>query len=72
MLGHVPDTGDRVTGRAVDDFVEQAADALRALDEAVATPCAPSGRSAGDRRVSRRPGVVLAAGRGVPVSTRRG
>ena len=36
VLGHVPDTGDRVTGRAVDDFVEQAADALRALDEAVA------------------------------------
>ena len=36
VLGHVPDTGDRVTGRAVDDFVEQAADALRALDESVA------------------------------------
>jgi len=36
VLNHVPDTGDRVTGRAVDDFVEQAADALRALDEAVA------------------------------------
>ena len=36
VLGHVPDTGDRMTGRAVDDFVEQAADALRALDEAVA------------------------------------
>jgi transposase len=36
VLGHVPDTGDRTTGRAVDDFVEQAADALRALDESVA------------------------------------
>ena len=36
VLGHVPDTGDRMTGRAVDDFVEQAADALRALDESVA------------------------------------
>ncbi len=36
VLGHVPDTGDTATGRAVDDFVEQAADALRALDEAVA------------------------------------
>ena len=36
VLGHVPDTGDPATGRAVDDFVEQAADALRALDEAVA------------------------------------
>jgi hypothetical protein len=36
VLGHVPDTGDTTTGRAVDDFVEQAADALRALDQAVA------------------------------------
>ena len=36
ILGHVPDTGDAATGRAVDDFVDQAADALRALDEAVA------------------------------------
>ena len=35
ILGHVPDTGDRATGRAVDDFVDQAADALRALEEAV-------------------------------------
>jgi hypothetical protein len=35
VLGHVPDTGDAATGRAVDDFVEQAADALRALDETV-------------------------------------
>lgn len=36
VLGHVPDTGDTATGRAVDDFVEQAADALRALDQSVA------------------------------------
>jgi hypothetical protein len=36
VLRHVPDTGDSATGRAVDDFVDQAADALRALDEAVA------------------------------------
>jgi len=36
LLGQVPDSGDPATGRAVDDFVEQAADALRALDEAVA------------------------------------
>jgi hypothetical protein len=36
VLGHVPDTGDTATGRAVDDFVEQAADALRALDRSVA------------------------------------
>jgi hypothetical protein len=33
VLSHVPDTGDTATGRAVDDFVEQAADALRALDQ---------------------------------------
>ncbi|MEO8830053.1 hypothetical protein [Lapillicoccus sp.] len=32
VLGHLPDTGDHVTGRSVDDFVEQAADALRALE----------------------------------------
>ncbi len=32
VLGHLPDTGDHVTGRAVDDFVEQAADAFRALE----------------------------------------
>ena len=31
-----PDAGDTATGRTVDDFVDQAADALRALDEAVA------------------------------------
>src|SRR5690349_16812919 len=36
LLDHVPDTGDTTTGRAVDDFVEQAADALRALDESIA------------------------------------
>ena len=35
VLSHVPDTGDTTTGRAVDDFVEQAADSLRALDEAL-------------------------------------
>jgi hypothetical protein len=36
LLGALPDTGDPVVGRAVDDLVEQAADALRALDEQVA------------------------------------
>jgi hypothetical protein len=36
VLSHVPDTGDTATGRAVDDFVEQAADALRALDQVLA------------------------------------
>ena len=36
LLHHVPDTGDLVTGRVVDDFVEQASDALRALVESLA------------------------------------
>ncbi len=36
LLDHVPDTGDYATGRAVDDFVEQASDVLRALAESVA------------------------------------
>ncbi|WP_295697699.1 hypothetical protein [Lapillicoccus sp.] len=36
LLHHVPDTGDHVTGRIVDDFVDQASDALRALAESVA------------------------------------
>ena len=58
-----------MTGRAVDDFVEQAADALRALDEAVAeTLRAAGGGARRDRRGDRRPGVVLAAGRGVAVA----
>lgn len=35
LLHHVPDTGDLVTGRVVDEFVEQASDALRALAESV-------------------------------------
>ncbi len=35
LLQHVPDTGDAVTGRAVDDFVDQAGDALRALAESL-------------------------------------
>ncbi len=35
LLDHLPDTGDHPTGRAVDDFVEQASDALRALEESL-------------------------------------
>ncbi|MEP6798312.1 MAG: hypothetical protein ABI890_09200, partial [Lapillicoccus sp.] len=35
LLQHVPDPGDHVTSRVVDDFVEQASDALRALAECV-------------------------------------
>lgn len=35
LLHLVPDTGDLVTGRVVDAFVEQASDALRALVESL-------------------------------------
>jgi hypothetical protein len=35
VLTALPDAGDVTTSRAVDDLVEQAADALRALDEVV-------------------------------------
>ncbi len=35
LLHQVPDTGDHATGRAVDDFVEQACDALRVLEESL-------------------------------------
>lgn len=34
LLTHLPDLGDAVTQRAVDAWVEQAADSLRALAEA--------------------------------------
>ena len=59
LLGQVPDTGDSATGRAVDDFVEQAADALRALDEAVAetlrrlSPIAPESEEEAARAAPR-------------------
>lgn len=56
VLAHVPDTGDPATGRAVDDFVEQAADALRALDETVS---ATLRRLQGD--VADQPGVPSSA-----------
>lgn len=35
LLTHLPDLGDPVTQRAVDGWVEQAADTLRAVAEAV-------------------------------------
>jgi hypothetical protein len=35
VLAALPDAGDPATGRAVDDLVEQAGDALRAVDELV-------------------------------------
>lgn len=35
LLHHVPDTGDLVTGRIVDDFVERTSDALRALAQSL-------------------------------------
>jgi len=43
LLQHVPDTGDHATGRAVDAFVEQAVDALRALAEVVGETLAGAG-----------------------------
>ena len=35
LLTHVPDLGDLATGRVLDAWVEQAADTLRALSEAM-------------------------------------
>lgn len=35
LLTHVPDLGDLSTGRVLDAWVEQAADTLRALSEAI-------------------------------------
>jgi hypothetical protein len=57
VLSHVPDTGDTTTGRAVDDFVEQAADSLRALDEAVIATM---------RRIDAADGMPLDAGSAAP------
>lgn len=37
LLAHVPDTGDPVTGRSVDAFVDEAAAALRRLAGSLAT-----------------------------------
>ncbi len=47
VLGALPDTGDPVVGRAVDDLVEQAADALRALDEQVSRTLVELDRASG-------------------------
>lgn len=47
LLGALPDAGDPVVGRAVDDLVEQAADALRALDEQVARTLVELDRAGG-------------------------
>lgn len=35
LLTHVPDLGDRIVQRALDEWVEQAADTLRAVSEAL-------------------------------------
>lgn len=46
LLSLVPDTGDHATGRSVDDFVEQASDALRALVESIGETVAALGPAA--------------------------
>ena len=45
LLTHLPDLGDPVTQRAVDGWVEQAADTLRAVAEAVAERLLDMGRT---------------------------
>lgn len=58
ILNHVPDTGDHVAGRAVDDFVEQASDALRVVAERLTETLdrLVGDRLGGDRRRGREPG----------------
>lgn len=48
LLTYLPDLGDRVTQRAVDGWVEQAADTLRGLAELVEERLIDLGRSAAD------------------------
>lgn len=77
VLAYLPDTGDPVTGRAVDDFVEQAADALRALDEvlhgalAQLTPASPADEYAGERADPPVPAESGLAEDSVPSGRRR-
>lgn len=47
LLTHLPDLGDPVTQRAVDAWVEQAADSLRAVAEACEERLLDLGRSPG-------------------------
>ena len=46
LLTHLPDLGDPVTQRAVDGWVEQAADTLRAVAEAIEERLLDVGRAA--------------------------
>lgn len=48
LLTHLPDLGDAVTQRAVDSWVEQAADTLRALGEALEERLIELGRARAD------------------------
>lgn len=48
LLTHLPDLGDAVTQRAVDSWVEQAADTLRALGEALEERLIELGRAPAD------------------------
>jgi hypothetical protein len=66
VLSHVPDTGDTSTGRAVDDFVEQAADSLRALDEALTTTIRLIDTTAGMPGNGGSPGTGIPGAPGIP------
>lgn len=54
LLTHLPDLGDAVTQRAVDAWVEQAADTLRALAEACEERLLEVGRAPADARGTTR------------------
>jgi hypothetical protein len=55
VLSALPDAGDPATGRAVDDLVEQAGDALRALDELVTLTLRRLDAADGEREAARPP-----------------
>lgn len=61
LLTHLPDLGDPLTQRAVDAWVEQAADTLRAVAEAVEERLLEVGRAP-----SHDPGSHRAARRAAP------
>lgn len=58
LLQHVPDTGDHTTGRAVDAFVEQSVDALRALAEVTGEALATGDDGDGSAERGPDPGPV--------------
>lgn len=60
LLTHLPDLGDRATQRALDAWVEQAADTLRALSEAMEDRLLEVGRAAAPQALG-SPGPDLTA-----------